>query len=66
MYTLFGFGGYCENCDESHDHPLHNIIEEYEIPDPEPTPEELAKKSAIDKLKALGLNEEEIKAILSI
>lgn len=22
----YGIGGYCENCDESHEHPLHNII----------------------------------------
>lgn len=25
--VTFGFGGYCENCDQSHDHPLHNIVE---------------------------------------
>lgn len=36
MHTIYGFGGFCESCDETHDHPLHNIIEEYEIPDPEP------------------------------
>ena len=29
----FGFGGYCENCDETHDHPLHNIVEDIEILD---------------------------------
>lgn len=25
--VVFGLGGACENCDETHDHPLHNIIE---------------------------------------
>lgn len=29
----YGIGGYCENCDSSHDHPLHNLIEEIDIPD---------------------------------
>jgi len=29
----FGLGGYCENCDETHDHPLHNIVEIVELPD---------------------------------
>ena len=37
--VTFGLGGHCENCDESHDHPLHNIVEiietdnEIELPD---------------------------------
>ena len=31
--VTFGLGGYCENCDETHDHPLHNIVEDVEIPD---------------------------------
>lgn len=31
--VTFGEGGYCENCDPSHDHPLNNIIEIVEIPD---------------------------------
>lgn len=25
--VTFGLGGYCENCDSSHDHPLYNIVE---------------------------------------
>jgi len=31
-YELYGLGGYCAECDDSHDHPLNNIIEvrEYE------------------------------------
>jgi hypothetical protein len=32
----YGLGGYCENCDESHDHPLNNLIEIVALPD-EPT-----------------------------
>lgn len=28
---VYGVGGYCENCDESHDHPIHNVIEDIEI-----------------------------------
>ena len=31
--VTFGFGGYCENCDETHDHPLHNIVEVIELPE---------------------------------
>lgn len=30
---VYGVGGYCENCDSSHDHPIHNIIENIEIPE---------------------------------
>lgn len=30
---VFGVGGYCENCNETHDHPLHNIVEVVEIQD---------------------------------
>jgi hypothetical protein len=33
--TVFGIGGYCENCDPSHDHPLNNLISIEEIPDEE-------------------------------
>lgn len=31
--VTFGLGGFCENCDETHDHPLHNIVEIIELPD---------------------------------
>ena len=31
--VTFGLGGYCENCDETHDHPLNNIIEVIENDD---------------------------------
>lgn len=36
--VTFGFGGYCADCNESHDHPLHNIVEI--IDEPEETPSE--------------------------
>lgn len=39
------------------------IVEQFDAPDPEPTPEQLAKESAIQKLKDLGLTEEEINAL---
>ena len=31
--TVFGLGGYCADCDTSHDHPLNNIISVEVIPD---------------------------------
>lgn len=31
--VTFGLGGYCADCDESHDHPLHNIVEVIEEPE---------------------------------
>ena len=34
---VFGLGGFCENCDETHDHPLNNIVEITETPDEETT-----------------------------
>ena len=40
-------------------------IEQYEVPDPEPTAEELARKSALAKLSELGLTEEEVNALLN-
>lgn len=24
---IYGLGGYCEECEPSHDHPLNNILE---------------------------------------
>ena len=29
----YGLGGYCADCDETHDHPLHNLISDIETPD---------------------------------
>ena len=33
--VTYGLGGYCEDCDESHDHPPHNIVEDIDLPDNE-------------------------------
>jgi hypothetical protein len=30
---LYGVGGWCKDCDPTHDHPLNNIIEAKEMPD---------------------------------
>jgi hypothetical protein len=58
QYIRYGLGGF----DPSK--PNNNIIEEIELPDPEPTPEELARQSAIEKLQTLGLTEEEALALV--
>ena len=39
--VTFGLGGFCENCDATHDHPLNNIVEITETPD-EPQDEDQA------------------------
>jgi hypothetical protein len=56
--TIYGPGGFDPSL------PNGNIIEEYEVPDPEPTPEELARQSAVAKLQALGLTEAEALALV--
>jgi hypothetical protein len=61
---IYGLGGYCENCDDAHDHPLHNIISQEETPEPELSEQELSRQSAKSKLAALGLSEEEVQALL--
>jgi hypothetical protein len=33
LNITYGIGGWCENCDPSHDHPLNNILEQVEVPD---------------------------------
>jgi hypothetical protein len=63
IQTVYGAGGFCENCDTTHDHPLHNIIEQSKLLDTESTLNELARQSAIDKLSKLGLTVEEVVAI---
>jgi hypothetical protein len=55
---VYGPGGYDPSL------PNGNIVEEYEVPDPEPTPEELARASAVAKLQALGLTEAEALALV--
>ena len=58
QHTVYGIGGF----DPSK--PNGNVIEDYELPDPEPTPEELARASAVVKLQALGLTEAEALALV--
>jgi hypothetical protein len=57
-HIVYGLGGY------DPDAPDGNIVEQYEVPDPEPTPEELARASAVGKLQALGLTEQEALALV--
>jgi hypothetical protein len=56
--TIWGEGGF----DPSK--PNNNIIDQYEVADSEPTEQELAKASAMAKLKALGLSDAEVAALL--
>jgi hypothetical protein len=56
--TTYGVGGFDPT------KPDNNIVEEVELPDPEPTPEELARASAIEKLTKLGLTGEEALALV--
>lgn len=55
---VYGIGGFDPSL------PNNNIVEEYELPDPEPTPEEVARQSAVAKLQALGLTEAEALALV--
>ena len=56
--TIWGDGGF------DPEKPNNNIIDQYEIPDPEPSPQEIARQSAMDKLRKLGLTDDEIQALL--
>jgi hypothetical protein len=62
--VVYGVGGHCNNCNESHDHPLNNIIEENEIESFIDNELEDKKTAVIEKLKSLGLTEEEINLII--
>jgi hypothetical protein len=57
MITIWGPGGY------DPEKPNNNIIEQYEVADPEPTELDLARASAVTKLRDLGLTDAEITAI---
>jgi hypothetical protein len=46
----YGPSGYCENCDETHDHPMNNIIEVIELPD---SPQELIEQNRQQAREAL-------------
>jgi hypothetical protein len=60
--VVFGLGGYCENCDPSHDHPLNNIVEVIEgfdpigEPAPTPSPDAQALAEALTQLPEETLN----------
>jgi hypothetical protein len=56
--TVYGSGGFDPSL------PDGNIVEQYDLPDPEPTPVELARASALAKLQALGLTEAEALALV--
>lgn len=56
--TIYGSGGFDPEKDNN------NIIEQYEVEDTQPTDQQTAKESAIAKLKALGLTDEEIQAMI--
>ena len=56
--TIYGLGGYDPSL------PDGNVVAVEVLPDPEPTPEELARQSAVAKLQALGLTEAEALALV--
>jgi len=56
--TIYGVGGYNPEL------PNDNIIEQYEVEEPQLTEKEQARQSAIAKLHALGLTTDEIKALV--
>ena len=58
LVTIYGEGGYDPGKEND------NIIEQYEIADPEPTERELARRSALNKLTDLGLTADEIQALI--
>jgi hypothetical protein len=62
---VYGIGGFCANCDDSHNHPLNNIVEENEIQDYINDELENKKTAVVEKLKNLGLTEEEISLIIT-
>lgn len=62
--VIYGEGGFCENCDNTHEHPLHNIVEQIEVEDTEQDQRNALKQSAKNKLTALGLSQDEIQALL--
>ena len=59
-HIVYGEGGYNPNL------PNDNIIEEIEIDDELVTEQELLRQSALKKLTALGLTEDEARAIAGV
>jgi hypothetical protein len=33
LNIVYGFGGFCKDCDSSHNHPLNNIVSSVEVED---------------------------------
>lgn len=56
--TTYGVGGYCQDCSPNHPHPFSNIVGQEEVSDIY-----ASKQSAVDKLKKLGLTEDEIRGL---
>jgi hypothetical protein len=54
----YGIGGWCEHCDPSHDHPLHNLISVVEVEDAieEPQTDIQALTDALTQLPEETLN----------
>ena len=38
LIRVYGLGVYCDPCDASHDHPLHNLVEQLEVDEVPETP----------------------------
>ena len=54
--VTYGIGGYCENCDPSHPHPLNNLISIEEVPDPIESPDTQVIAEALAQLPEDTLN----------
>jgi hypothetical protein len=55
-YVTYGLGGYCAECDPSHDHPLHNIVAQGEYESEEPQTDIQALAEALAELPEETLN----------
>jgi hypothetical protein len=56
MYVTYGLGGYCAECDPSHDHPLHNIVAQGDYESEEPQTDTQAIAEALAQLPEETLN----------
>jgi hypothetical protein len=55
---VYGIGGYCADCDPSHDHPLNNVVSyrEWEVEVEEPQADTQALADALAQLPPDTLN----------
>lgn len=60
VVTVYGDGGF------DTEKPNNNIVDQYHIPDPPIDKQEVLRQSALAKLTALGLTEDEAKAIAGV